>query len=146
MKLLAKNKRAYFDYDITDKLVAGVELMGAEVKSSKLGHASLKGSFVTLKGGELWLTNAHITPYKHAGNAASLDPVRPRKLLMHKKQIQDLAGQIQQGRSVLPLALLQERNLIKLEIGVGRGKKQYDKRATMKKRDVERDIDRQIKR
>lgn len=140
MKLLAKNRRARFDYAITDTLVAGVVLTGAEVKSIKQMHASLKGSFITIRDGEAWLHNTHITPYQHAPNTQ--DPARPRKLLLHKKQIHELANG---GMSLVPLALLQERSLVKVEIGIGKGKKNYDKRATIKKRDVEREIGRKLK-
>lgn len=145
MKLLAKNKRATYDYAITDKLIAGIVLSGAEVKSIKAGHASLKGSFIALRDHEAYLTNAHVTPYNHAGNASKLDPTRSRKLLLHRKQIDQLTGDKTGGLSAVPLALLQDRALIKVEIGIGRGKKLYDKRETIKKRDVERDVARTYK-
>ncbi len=135
MKLLAKNKRASYDYEITDKLVAGLVLSGSEVKSAKAGHASLKGSFVHIKDGEAYLTNAHITPYNRAGNQSSLDPTRTRKLLLHRKQLNELIGRHNDGYQIVPMALLEDHALVKLEIGVGRGKKQYDKRAVIKKRE-----------
>ena len=144
MKLLARNRRATFDYAITDKLVAGVVLSGAEVKSTKLGQASLKGSFITIKDGEAWLNNAHITPYNQAGNRAGLDPTRLRKLLLHRKQIDQLTGSKQSGLQLVPLALLEERGLIKVEVGVGRSKKRYDKRETIKRRTQEREARRQM--
>lgn len=136
MKLLAKNKRATYDYEITDKLVAGLVLSGSEVKSAKGGHASLKGSFIQIHNGEAFLTNAHISPYNQAGNQSSLDPARTRKLLLHRKQLDELAGHKNAGFQIVPLALLQDRALVKLEIGIGRGKKQYDKRAAIKKREA----------
>jgi len=140
MKLLAKNKRATYDYEITDKLVAGLVLSGPEVKSIKAGHASLKGSFVHLRDDEAWLTNAHITPYPQAH--AKPDPIRSRKLLLHRKQLEQIkAG----GLVPVPMALLQDRGLVKLEIGLGRGKKKYDKRQVIKQRDTERDIARTLK-
>ncbi len=142
MKMLAQNKRATFDYQITDKLVAGIVLSGAEVKSVKAGHASLKGSFIVVRGGEAYLTNAHITPYNRAGNASALDPTRTRKLLLHKKQINELASA---GLNAVPLALLQDKALIKVEVGLGRSKKLYDKREVIKKRDTERDARRSLK-
>ncbi len=145
MKVLAKNKRATYDYQITDKLVAGIVLSGAEVKSVKAGHASLKGSFIVVRDGEAFLTNAHITPYNRAGNASQLDPVRTRKLLLHKKQIDELAGDKTLGLSAVPLALLQDKALIKVEIGLGRGKKRYDKREVIKQRDTDRDARRSLK-
>lgn len=144
MKLLAKNRRATFDYEVTDKLVAGIVLSGAEVKSAKQGHVSLKGSYITVKDNEAWLNNAHFTPYNQAGNRAGLDPTRTRKLLLHRKQIDQLMGKKQGGLQLIPLALLEERRLIKVEVGVGRGKKRYDKRETMKRRTQEREANRQI--
>jgi len=144
MKLLAKNRRATFDYEVTDKLVAGIVLSGAEVKSAKLGHVSLKGSYITVKDNEAWLNNAHFTPYNQAGNRAGLDPTRTRKLLLHRKQIDQLMGKKQGGLQLIPLALLEERRLVKVEVGVGRGKKRYDKRETMKRRTQEREANRQI--
>jgi SsrA-binding protein len=144
MKLLAKNKRATFDYEITDKLVAGLVLSGAEVKSTKAGHASLKGSFIQIKDGEAYLTNAHITPYNRAGNQSSLDPTRTRKLLLHRKQLNELIGDKADGLQLVPMALLEHHGLIKLEIGLGRGKKLYDKRAVIKKRDTDREARRAL--
>jgi len=145
MKLLAKNRRATYDYAITDKLVAGLVLSGAEVKSAKQGHVSLKGSFVTIKDGEAWLNNAHFTPYNMAGNRSGLDPTRPRKLLVHRKQLNELIGTKQRGQQIVALALLEERQLIKLEIGIGQGKKRYDKRETIRRRTQEREAGRQVK-
>jgi SsrA-binding protein len=145
MKLLAKNRRAGFDYDIGDKLVAGLVLSGAEVKSAKLGNVSLRGSFITVKDGEAWLNNAHFTPYNAAGNRSGLDPTRLRKLLLHRKQLSELIGGQTSGFRAIPLALLEERGLVKLEIGLGRGKKRYDKRETIKRREQEREAGRQVK-
>jgi SsrA-binding protein len=145
MKLLAKNRRATFDYTISEKLVAGLVLSGAEVKSAKLGQVSLKGSFVTINGGEAWLNNAHITPYNMAGNRSGLDPTRPRKLLVHRKQLQELIGAKQRGQQLVVLALLEERRLVKLEVGIGRSKKRYDKRETIKRRTQEREASREAK-
>ncbi len=145
MKVLAKNKRATYDYQITEKLVAGIVLSGAEVKSAKAGHASLKGSFIVVRDGEAYLTNAHITPYNRAGNASALDPTRTRKLLLHKRQIEEIAGDKTSGLSAVPLALLQDKALIKVEIGLGRGQKRYDKREVIKKRDTDRDVRREFK-
>ena len=146
MKLLAKNRRATFDYDITERIVAGVSLTGAEVKSIKSGFASLKGSFVTIHENEAYLTNAHVTPYVHAAHKENLDPTRNRKLLVHRKQLDELIVHKQAGLSIVPTALLLERRLVKLEIGIGRGKKRYDKRETIKRRDTNRELARQLKR
>lgn len=143
--MLAKNRRATFDYAITDKLMAGLVLSGAEVKSAKLGNVSLKGSFVVLKNGEAWLNGAHFTPYNNAGNRSGLDPARARKLLLHKKQLDELQKERLAGRQAVPIALHQDRGLVKLEIGIGKGKKRYDKRETIKRRTQVREADRQIK-
>jgi len=145
MKLLAKNRRATFDYDITERLVAGISLLGAEVKSIKAGHASLKGSFISLRQGEAYLTNSHITPYVHASDKQQIDPTRNRKLLLHRRQLDMLVGQKQSGLSVVPTAFLQEGRLVKLEIGIGRGKKRYDKRQDIKRRDTARELARDLR-
>lgn len=139
MKLLAKNKRATYDYEISDKLVAGVVLSGAEVKSIKAGHASLKGSFIAIKDGEAFLTNAHVTPYNMAGNRSQLEPTRSRKLLLHRKQLNELMSAKTGGLGIVPMALLEEHRLVKVEIGIGRGKRKYDKRQAIKKRDTQRE-------
>lgn len=144
MKVLAKNRRASFDYQLEDKLVAGLVLSGSEVKSVKAGHASLKGSFVTLRDGEAWLNNAHITPYQPGGHASTPDPTRTRKLLLHRKQLLELSTSRQEGMQLVPLALVQDGRLVKLELALGRGKKRYDKRETIKRRTAERDADREV--
>ncbi|MFH0891563.1 MAG: SsrA-binding protein SmpB [Candidatus Falkowbacteria bacterium] len=146
MPVLAYNKRAKFDYEITDTYEAGVVLRGHEVKSIKTGHVSLKGAFVTVKSaGEqlpvLYLTNAHIPLYKKASTVKNHEPERPRKLLLHKKEIDHLIGKRrEQGLTLVPIKLYTKHNLVKLEFGVGRGKKKYDKRADIKKREMDRKI------
>jgi len=144
MKLLAKNRRATFDYNRTERLVAGLVLSGGETKGIKTGSASLKGAFVILRDGEAYLMNAHVTPY--AQGLASLDPTRMRKLLLHRRQLDDLVAAKQSGLSVIPTALLQDRRLVKLEIGIGRGRKRYDKRELIRSRDTAREIARGLKR
>jgi SsrA-binding protein len=144
MKVIATNRRARHDYQIDHTLVVGLVLTGAEVKSAKLGSISLKGSFVRHKNGELYLMNAHISPYKFAPIEDN-DPARERKLLAHRKQIEELIEQSSaQGMTAIPLKVGLERGLVKLEIGVGRGKKLHDKRESLRytatKRDIERDI------
>jgi len=146
MQVLAKNRRATFDYELTERLVAGLVLSGDEVKSLKSGHGSLKGSFIALRNSEAYLNNAHITPYARASDKAGIDPTAARKLLLHRRQIDQLIEHKQSGLSVVPTALLLSGNLIKIEIGIGRGKKHYDKRETMKRRDTDRDVARQLKR
>lgn len=146
MSTLAFNKRANFDYEISDKYEAGLVLTGQEVKSVKMGHISLKESFVTVKGTELYLTNAHITPYKHAGELKNYDPTRPRKLLLKKSEIKHLTGKVRvQGLTLVPISVYTKKRLIKLEFGVGKGKKKHDKRETISKREVERNIRREMK-
>lgn len=144
MKLLAKNRRATFDYELTERLVAGLALSGSEVKSIKNGHASLKGSFVTMREGEAWLNNAHVTPYQPGGQLNAPEPTRLRKLLLHRKQLDRLIIEKRSGLSVVPTALMLQGNLIKIEIGIGRGKKRYDKREALKRRDTDRELARRI--
>lgn len=146
MKLLAKNRRATFDYEITERLVAGLELSGSEVKSMKAGHASLKGSFVILRGGEAWLNNAHVTPYQPSGQNQPQDPTRVRKLLLHRRQLNQLMSTKTEGYAIVPTALVQDGRYVKLEIGIGRGKKRYDKRQAIKRREASREASRQLAR
>jgi len=144
MKVLAYNKRANFDYEISEKIEAGLVLFGHEVKSIKTGHVSLKGSFVTVKQGdgkisEIILTNAHIPKYQQATKVNNYDPDRPRKLLLHKNEIKKLIGKRkEQGLTLIPIKIYTKRGLIKLEFGIGRGKKKYDKREDIKKKDIEK--------
>lgn len=146
MSTLAFNKRANFDYEISDKYEAGLVLTGQEVKSVKLGHISLKESFVTVKGTELYLTNAHITPYKYAGEMKNYDPTRPRKLLLKKSEIKHLTGKVRvQGLTLVPISVYTKKRLLKLEFGVGKGKKKHDKREDIAKREAHRQISRSLK-
>jgi SsrA-binding protein len=145
MPTLAVNKRANFDYDISDTYEAGVVLFGYEVKSIKTGHISLKGSFVTVKSvqknSELYLINAHIPLYSKASTIKSYEPTRARKLLLHKNEIKKLIGKKQeQGLTLVPMKVYTKRGLIKLEFGIGRGKKKIDKRETIKKRELDKQI------
>lgn len=152
MPTLAVNKRAHYDYDIKEKYEAGIMLLGHEVKSAKTKHISLKGSYVTLKKTkkklpEIYLINTHISLYKHAGKVKDYNPVRPRKLLLKKSEIKRLIGKKkEQGLTLVPLKMYTKRSLIKLEFGIGRGKKKYDKRETIKKRDVEKKMRTLVKR
>lgn len=134
MKQLANNRRGRYDYDIGETLTAGMVLRGPEVKSAKLGQISLKGSFITIKEGEAWLHGAYFTPYAPAAGL-KLDPERSRKLLLHKKQLEELKIARIDGIQAVPLALVEHKGLVKLELGLGRGKKRYDKRETIKKRE-----------
>lgn len=146
MKIVATNKRARFDYDITRKIIAGLVLAGHEVKSTKNGSLSLKGSFVSFRGSEAWLTNAHISLYKQASGISDYDPTQSRKILLHRRELDELQTAIQsEGMTVIPLAVGVERGLIKVELGIGRGKKRFDKREQIKKRDMLRDAGRDVR-
>lgn len=133
------NKRSRFDYDLADEIVAGIVLNGAETKSLRMGHAVMRGSFATVKDGELWLNNLQINPLitNHI-NLPEETRLRARKLLVTKKQLEELNAAKIQGKSIVPIKILTEGRFIKVVLGVGRGKKKYDKRESIKKRDVER--------
>jgi len=181
MTTLGFNRRANFEYALLDKYEAGLILTGAEVKSVKTGHISLKESFVTIKGNELFLTNANIPPYKHAGDIKNYDPTRSRKLLLRKSEIKHLIGKSRaEGLTLVPIRVYTKKHparnaiflnkpgktghlndtikesinfkkhnvaggLLKLEFAVGKGKKKFDKRETIKKREEERKIKRRLK-
>ncbi len=146
MKIFAHNKKAYHDYEILDEYESGIELKGFEVKSIKLGRASLKGARVVLRGGEAFLIGANIPPYQAANTPKDYDPERARRLLLTKKEINKLLGKEQEKGLTLPALLLYNKgNLIKLKFAVARGKKKYDKREQIKKRDQKRDIERSLK-
>jgi len=145
MKTVAKNKRAYFDYEILDTYEAGIVLLGPEVKSAKLGNVSLKESHAVVTNGEIFLLNAHITPYKMAGNTPH-DPTRSRKLLLKSNEIQHLIGKIKEkGLSLIPIKMYVKRGLVKVELGLGRGKKKYEKREKIKQKDINHDIERELR-
>lgn len=144
-KLIAANKKAYHDYFVLDKYEAGIALYGTEVKSVRLGQVNLKDSYCHIKDGELYVLGVHISPYEK-GNIFNRDPYREKKLLMHKKEINKLFGQVsQQGLSLIPLSLYFKGSHVKMEIGLCRGKKLYDKRETEAKKQASRDIDRTMK-
>lgn len=145
MKIIDTNKKAYFDYEITDTIEAGIVLEGSEVKSVKLGNARLRDSFCQLQDGELWLKNFFIAPYEK-GYAVAPDPRRNRKLLVHRAEIDKLEGKVRQkGLTLVPTKLYFSRNKVKVEIGLGRGKKLYDKRETAREKAIRRDTDRAVK-
>lgn len=145
MKILALNRRAKFDYDITESLIAGVVLTGPETKSAKAGHLSLKGSFVQIKDGEAYLTNAQITPYAQAGPYIPQEPTRNRKLLVHQKELTKMIDAKTAGLSIVAMAAGVERGYVKIEVGIGRGKKHFDKRQTIKSRESSRELNRVLK-
>ncbi|MDB5182699.1 MAG: SsrA-binding protein [Candidatus Saccharibacteria bacterium] len=139
------NKRAFFDYTISQPLVAGIALTGPEVRSIRSSHASLVGAFVTIKDGEAYLLNAQVMPLKtNAAHLPSEMQIRTRKLLLKKRQLEDLAQAKQQGYTIIPLKILTKGKFIKVEIALAKGKRQYDKRESIKKRDTARDIARNI--
>jgi SsrA-binding protein len=138
------NRRAKFDYELGDSLVVGLELSGAEAKSLRLGHGQLRGAYVTVKDNELWLLNAQITSSQGI-DISEQDQIRSRKLLAKRKEIDQLIEAKKSGRTIVPMELLTRGRYIKMRIAVGRGKKLYDKRETLKRRQEERDIARQTK-
>ena len=145
VKVVAKNSKAYHDYFIEDKYEAGIELAGTEVKSIRLGHVNLKDSFCVVKDGEMSVIGMHISPYEK-GNIFNKDPLRPRRLLMHKREILRLFARIKQdGYSLIPLSIYFRGSRVKLELGLAKGKKLYDKRDSAAARDAKREMDRAIK-
>ena len=145
VKVVAKNSKAYHDYFIEDKYEAGIELAGTEVKSIRLGHVNLKDSFCVVKDGEMSVIGMHISPYEK-GNIFNKDPMRQRRLLMHKREILKLFGRIKQdGYSLIPLSIYFRGPRVKLELGLAKGKKLYDKRDSAAARDAKREMDRAIK-
>jgi SsrA-binding protein len=143
---MAVNRRAYHDYFIDEKLEAGLMLTGSEVKSVRGGRTNLRDGFVRIDGNEAWLENVNISPYTQA-NLMNHEPMRPRKLLLHRKEISSLIGKVRQkGYTLIPLRVYFSRNHAKVEVGLARGKKQYDKREAIAERDAKRDIARAMRR
>ncbi len=147
MKIISQNKKALFDYDISDRLEAGIVLTGDEVKSLREGHVSLVGSFATIHGGELFLINCNITPYERAYIKSDEKATRSRKLLLHRKELDRLIGDIsKKGVTLVPLKLyFNNKNMIKVEIGIGKHKKAAGKKQAIKERDIDRQARREIK-
>lgn len=142
----AENRKARFDYEIIEKFEAGIELLGSEVKSVRGGQMSLEGAFVIVRGGEAFLINANIPPYQPKNAGADYDPLRNRKLLLTKKEIAELAGSGKnKSLTIVPISLYNKGRKIKVEIALVKGKKKFDKRESIKKRDTERDIRRTLK-
>jgi len=145
VKQVAQNRKAYHEYYILEKYEAGVELYGTEVKSIRAGNVNLKDSFCAVKNGELFTFGMHISAYEK-GNIFNRDPMRPKRLLMHKREIMRLYGRIKQdGLALIPLSVYFKDSRVKLEIGLARGKKLYDKRDVAAERASERDMDRHMK-
>ena len=145
VKVVAQNKKAYHDYFVEEKFEAGIELSGTEVKSIRLGTINLKDAYCSVKNGEVFALGMHISPYEK-GNIFNKDPVRPKKLLMHKREIMKLYGQIKQdGLALIPLSVYLKGSLVKVELGLCKGKKLHDKRESSPRKDAEREMDRKIK-
>jgi SsrA-binding protein len=146
MQRLIENKKARFNYELLEKYSAGIELFGHEVKAIKKHQGSLDGSYVIIRGGEAFLTNASVPPYQPANTPKDYDEHRPRKLLLTKKQILELAEtENAKGLTLVPISVYNNENKLKLEFAIARGKKKYDKRETIKKRESDRDIQRSLK-
>ncbi|MDX2271139.1 MAG: SsrA-binding protein SmpB [Cyanobacteriota bacterium] len=145
-KTIVDNRRARFEYEILETFEAGIELTGTEVKSIRAGKANLQDSFTLFRDGEAWLHNMHISPHTTASKVFNHDPTRRRKLLLHRKEINRLMGLVEQkGLTVIPLKLILSRGWIKAHIAVARGKKLYDKRQSLKEKQIKRDTQRELK-
>ena len=145
MKIIEKNKKAYFDYEIEEKIEAGIVLAGSEVKSIKLGNVNLRDSFCFVEGGEIFLKNCYVASYEK-GSAFNEEPRRSRKLLLNKREIARLIGKMKtKGYSLIPLMIYFNKNLVKIEIALAKGKKLHDKRASLREKDVLREAERAIK-
>ncbi|MBQ5735390.1 MAG: SsrA-binding protein SmpB [Lachnospiraceae bacterium] len=144
-KLIANNKKAHFDYFIEDTFEAGIALAGTEVKSLRMGKCSVKESFIRIENGEVYIYNMHISPYEK-GNIFNKDPLRVRKLLLHKYEVNKMVGKMQQkGYTIVPLQVYFKGNLCKVQIGLARGKKLYDKREDIAKKDQRREAEKNFK-
>jgi SsrA-binding protein len=145
VKIVCQNRKAYHDYYIEETLEAGISLLGTEVKSLREGKANLKDSYVIMKGKEAFLLNCHISPYSH-GNIVNHDPLRSRKLLLHRKEIEELMGKsLQKGYTLIPLKIYFKDSHAKVELGVAKGKRLYEKREKIKEREAKRAIERVMK-
>ena len=145
IKEISKNRKAFHEYFVLERFEAGIELAGTEVKSIRAGQVNLKDSFCTIKDGELFVRGMHISPYEH-GNIFNKDPLRTRKLLLHKREITKLLGQVsQKGYTIMPLQVYFKDSLVKVQIGLARGKKLYDKREDIAKKDQRREAEREMK-
>lgn len=145
IKLIANNKKAYHDYFIEDTYEAGIALAGTEVKSLRIGRCSVKEAFIRVENSEVYIYQMHISPYEK-GNIFNKDPLRVRKLLLHKNEINKLMGQVaQKGFTIVPLKVYFKGSLVKVEIGLARGKKLYDKRQDIAKKDQRREAEREFK-
>lgn len=144
-KVISTNRKARHDYELLDSFEAGLVLMGSEIKSIRSGHVNLREGFVQVRDGELWLMNTHIAAYEQAG-VWGHDPLRPRKLLLHKREIDRIAARVQEkGLTIVPTVIYLTHGLAKVEIALARGKRQYDKRQALRKQDSQRQIERSLR-
>jgi SsrA-binding protein len=145
IKILTVNKKAYHNYEILDTIETGIALKGSEVKSAKMGHINIRDSFAIIDKGEVFLINAHFAPYQYS-SYDKVDPYRRRKLLLHRREIDRLAGKLKtRGLTLVPLKVYIKNGKIKVELGLAKGKKKYDKREEIKERDLKREMEREIK-
>ena len=145
MKLLAKNRRAHFEYELLERFTAGISLMGSEVKSLRDGRVNLQDGYVAFEAGDAFLVGVHISPYQNAGYSQH-EPTRRRKLLLHKRELRRLHGKVtEKGLSIVPIAIGIEGNWIKVELALARGKKLHDKRETVRRREMDREAEAAIK-
>jgi SsrA-binding protein len=145
MKIVCQNRKAFHDYSIEETVEAGIQLAGTEVKSLRAGKANLQDSYVLIKDGEVFLFNCHISPYSH-GNIMNHEPLRTRKLLLHRKEIERIRGKaLQKGYTLVPLKIYFKGSYAKVEVGLAKGKKVYEKRESIKEREAKRTIERAMK-
>ena len=145
-KTITTNRQARHEYSIVETFEAGLALTGTEIKSIRAGRLNLRDAYARIENGEAWLIGMHVSPYEQAGSHFQHDPLRPRKLLLHRRQIDYLRGQLgQKGLTLVPLRLYLKRGKAKLELGLAKGKKLYDKRDALAERDARRDIDRALR-
>ena len=146
IKLVCRNRKAYFEYTIDDLYEAGLVLKGTEVKSLRLGKANIEDAYARFRNGEIYLLNAHISPYPHAAGE-NHEPTRPRKLLLHRREMKRLLGKlVERGYTLVPLKLYFKNEFAKVELGLGKGKKKVDKRETIRRREEQRELERARKR
>lgn len=145
-KVVTTNRKAYHDYHIEEEIEAGIALTGTEIKSIRAGRVNLRDAYARIENGELWLIGMHVSPYEHAGGYFQHDPDRPRKLLVHRSELAYLRSRVEaKGYTLVPLRLVLRKGLAKVDIGVARGKKSYDKREALAERDARREVERALR-
>ncbi len=146
IRIVSQNRKARHEYDIFDTLEAGIVLLGPEVKSIREGRINIKDGYIDIRDGEAWLQNVHISPYPYATNTAKPDPLRARKLLLHKQEIKRLSGKVKErGFTLIPLKVYISRGKVKIEIALAKGKKLYDKREALKRKTIDREFEKRFK-